>query len=332
MTQPSGAGPLTEAQVEAVVERWRQGRLVALPTETVYGLAGDAGQERAVAEIFRIKGRPADHPLIVHVGSPADADYWIDAQTDASRLARFRTLVRQFWPGPLTLIMPRRPQAPAFACGGQASVGLRCPSHPVAQRLLAAFAAADGHGIAAPSANRFGRISPTRAAHVRDEFGDADILIVDGGDSEVGLESTIVDLSRDRPSLLRPGSVALQAIEQALGEPVAVSANVADPSVVDADAPRASGTLASHYAPHTEMRIVSADELPARLAAAQADAVRAVVLPCAGDAAAYGRRLYARLRELDGQGADLILVVAPPRQADWQAIWDRLLRASTRDA
>lgn len=325
----SGDARLGDSDVAHVVRHWLDGGLVALPTETVYGLAGDAGNPAAVAAIFRIKGRPADHPLIVHVAATEDCDYWIDPSAESQFRSRFRLLAQRFWPGPLTMIVPRRPQAPAYACGDQSSIGLRCPSHPIARRLLAAFIAGGGQGIAAPSANRFGRISPTRADHVRSEFGDAGLLVVDGGDAEVGLESTIVDLTRARPVLLRPGAVSVADLQAALGEPVQISSNVSDPSVIDTEAPRASGTLASHYAPLTEMRIVDSGSLENHLASARAVGKRAVALQCAGEAAEYGRQLYARLRELDDGGADLILVEAPPRDARWQAVWDRLLRAQT---
>lgn len=325
---------LTLDEVQAVVGRWIAGGLVALPTETVYGLAADAGQPDAVHAIYRIKGRPADHPLIVHVAAVADARYWVEGSSDRAGEGsrdwlRFERLAARFWPGPLTMIVRRHRAAPDFACAGQPSIGLRCPSHPIARQLLRAFIDAGGRGIAAPSANRFGRISPTRAQHVRDEFGDADILVIDGGDAEVGLESTIVDLTRDAVVLLRPGAISLEALSAALAEPVTLSANVIDPSVVDSSAPRVSGSLVSHYAPATRMIIVERSDLASAAADAQARGRRVVTLECNDNAAAYARQLYARLRALDDGRADLILVQAPPRDQDWQAIWDRLLRAQS---
>lgn len=326
--------PLSEAQVQQVVDRWLAGGLVALPTETVYGLAADASQARAVQAIYSTKGRPADHPLIVHVAAIEDARYWVSGFSDqpgqGSRdWIRFEGLARHFWPGPLTMIVMRNPAAPGHACAGQPSIGLRCPSHPIAQQLLRAFIDAGGRGIAAPSANRFGRISPTRAEHVRAEFGDADILVIDGGDAEVGLESTIVDLTRDTVVLLRPGAIGIDELANVLAEPVTLSANVADPSVVDSAAPRVPGSLVSHYAPATPLVIVESAGLPGAVHEAQARGRRVVTLECDQSARVYARRLYARLRELDDGQADLILVQAPPRTKDWQAIWDRLLRAQS---
>ncbi|HEY5632679.1 MAG TPA: L-threonylcarbamoyladenylate synthase, partial [Burkholderiaceae bacterium] len=178
------------AGIADAAKRLAAGGLVAFPTETVYGLGADATSAQAVAEVYRTKGRPAGHPLIVHVLDEAQARWWAELGRDAKRL------IDAFWPGPLTLIVPRRPGAPAFACGDEPTIGLRSPAHPVARALLEAFTALGGHGIAAPSANRFGRVSPTEAAHVRADLGEARLLILDGGPCEVGLESTIVDLSR----------------------------------------------------------------------------------------------------------------------------------------
>lgn len=326
--------PLSSALVQEVVDRWFAGGLVALPTETVYGLAADASQPEAVQAVYRTKGRPADHPLIVHVAAIADARYWIEGCSEQPGAGsrdwnRFQKLAQRFWPGPLTMIVGRDPAAPAYACAGQSSIGLRCPSHPIAQQLLRAFIDAGGRGIAAPSANRFGRISPTRAEHVRDEFGDADILVVDGGDAEVGLESTIVDLTRDVVVLLRPGAIGADALSAVLAEPVTLSANVIDPSVVDASAPRVSGSLVSHYAPMTRMLVVERSALLSTAQAARARGQRVVTLECHESAPVYARQLYARLRALDDGRADLILVQAPPRGEDWQAIWDRLMRAQS---
>ncbi|MCA3180276.1 MAG: L-threonylcarbamoyladenylate synthase [Burkholderiaceae bacterium] len=318
--------PPTDAAIDRAARALLAGGLVALPTETVYGLGADAAQRDAVARIYAVKGRPAGHPLIVHVPDAATGRRW--ARFDA----RAERLVAAFWPGPLTLILPRLDDAPAWACGGQGSVGLRCPSHPIAHALLARFVALGGLGVAAPSANRFGRVSPTRAAHVVEDLGEDVPLVLDGGPSEVGVESTIVDLSRGRPVLLRPGRIGRDALEAALGEPVGDR---------DADAPRASGTLAAHYQPHTPVDLVARDALEARidaLAGARV-AVWSVARPARpvaawieapDDAAAYEAALYDSLRRLDALRADRILVEAPPAGADRDAARDRLARAAHR--
>src|SRR5436305_1506006 len=226
--------------VAAYMERTRHaarrladGGLVAFPTETVYGLGADAANASAVARIFALKGRPADHPVIVHVADIRGLAEW-SSSVPRSAIA----LAETFWPGPLTLIVAKSPRVPSIVTGGQSSVGIRCPSHPVARDLLREFTREGSGAIAAPSANRFGHVSPTTADHVRDEFGAA-VPILDGGACEVGLESTIVDLSRGRPVLLRPGGISRAQIEAVLGEALRDR---------DADAPRASGTLAAHYA------------------------------------------------------------------------------------
>jgi L-threonylcarbamoyladenylate synthase len=226
----------------------RAGKLVAFPTETVYGLGADACNEHAVRAIFATKGRPADHPVIVHVKDVDDAARWARAMPRGAR-----ALAEAFWPGPLTIIVPRAADVPGGVTGGQDNVGLRVPSHPVAQALLQAFAAEGGRGIAAPSANRFGRISPTTAQHVRDDLGDDVAMIVDGGACDVGIESTIVAFTGDDAVLLRPGGIAEAQLARVLGAPLRAPRP---------DAPRASGTLASHYAPRTPSRLVAADELP----------------------------------------------------------------------
>lgn len=306
------------------------GQLVAFPTETVYGLGADAENPAAVAAIYAAKGRPQDHPVIVHLAPGAQLAHWaadIPAEADA--------LVAAFWPGPLTLILKRAANIPDAVSGGQDTVGLRCPSHPVAIALLQAFKGGQG-GIAAPSANQFGHVSPTLAQHVHDEF-DADgnvALVLDGGPSEVGIESTIVDLSRlatHGPVLLRPGQISVDAIEAVIG---------LRPQAPDAAAPRASGTLASHYAPHTPVAMQDAGTLPdtiARLTGAgrkialihlsEFGPVHAGLrLPMDPDGFAYA--LYAALREMDSLGADVILVEAPPQDAAWLGVNDRLRRAA----
>ena len=303
------------------------GELVALPTETVYGLGARADDDTAVARIFAAKGRPADHPLIVHVAAVAAAESFA-----ATLPAAARQLMQAFWPGPVTLIVPRRDGVAAAAAGGQASIGLRMPSHPLALALLHAAAARGVPGVAAPSANRFGRVSPTRAAHVLQEFGP-DLLVLDGGDCEVGIESAIVDCSRTppaRPALLRPGQIGREQIEQVLGQ------TLAEPN---AASPRASGTLASHYAPAATLVLVSAAEWPTRVAAAAPQPGVALYArrtpppgwwhrPMAAEADAAAHELFAVLRELDDAGAVAIWVEALPTDAAWDGVRDRLRRAA----
>ncbi|MDA8109313.1 MAG: L-threonylcarbamoyladenylate synthase [Betaproteobacteria bacterium] len=307
-------------EIRRAAEILRAGGLVAFPTETVYGLGAGAANPEAVARLFAVKGRPADHPVIVHFADAEQAFGWArEVPPGARRLAA------RFWPGPLTMILRRAARVGDFVTGGQDTVGLRVPAHPVAQELLKAF----GGAVAAPSANRFGRVSPTRAEHVRADLGDEVDLVLEGGASEVGIESTIVDLSGERPRLLRPGAIAMTQLEQVLGEPVAAA---------DSAAPRAPGTLERHYAPKTPLRIVPSHALDAEVArAAGRVAVLAFSRPdervrlwlrMPRDAAAYAHRLYAALRELDAAGCDRILVEAPPEEPAWQAVRDRLARAA----
>ena len=311
--------------MQEAAEILRSGGLVAFPTETVYGLGADAENPVAVARIFAAKGRPADHPLIVHIGNPGQLTRWAKDVPDAAwRLAR------RYWPGPLTLILQRARRVPDIVTGGQDTVGLRIPDHPLALALLEAF----GGGIAAPSANRFGRLSPTTAAHVHEELGDAMDLILDGGPCRVGIESTILDLSGQQPRLLRPGAITFAEIETILEQPVARPGN---------DAPRAPGMLRSHYAPKTPVCLVPAANLEAetrrRLAQRQCVAVLSMsttLLPeaCLREGmpthpAGWARELYARLRTLDAQCFDAILIETPPIGADWQAVRDRLERAAS---
>ena len=325
------------AAIEAAARRLAAGSLVGMPTETVYGLAADAGNASAVQRIFEAKGRPSDHPLIVHL-PPAAADGWRAAVAPFAREAPdfAVALMQAFWPGPLTLILPRRPEVAAVAAGGQDSVGLRCPSHPAAQALLVAARAHGVHGVAAPSANRFGRVSPTTAAHVADEFAalpDDALLILDGGACPVGIESTIVDCSRGTPVLLRPGAITPAQIEAACGEPVRER---------DEAAPRASGTLESHYAPRARLRLMPAQQLQAALDVLGADAKHIAVYArgtlraarsvpqrrMPDDAAAAAQALFAVLRELDATGVKLIWVETPPEGAEWDGVRDRLQRAA----
>jgi L-threonylcarbamoyladenylate synthase len=236
----------TRAMIEEAARLLRKGELVAFPTETVYGLGADASNPVAVAKIFALKGRPADHPLIVHVANGEALHEWGSEVSPAAFV-----LAENFWPGPLTLIVKRARHVDDAVTGGQDTVGLRCPSHPMAQELLREFAKIGSGAIAAPSANRFGHVSPTTAEHVLDEFG-AGLFVLDGGPCEVGLESTIVDLSRGAPVLLRPGAITRGDIARVMG---------AEPRDRDAEAPRASGTLAAHYAPRTAMSLVGGPAL-----------------------------------------------------------------------
>ena len=317
------------ARIDRAVDLLRAGELVAFPTETVYGLGADATNPSAVARIFAAKGRPADHPVIVHIPGAAYVERW------ARRVPAVAwELAEAFWPGQLTLILERQPQVGDVVTGGQDTVGLRVPGHPVALDLLRAFAADGGAGgLAAPSANRFGRISPTTAAHVREELGERVALILDGGPCPLGIESTIVDCSRGAPKLLRPGHVTPEQIEAVTG--IVVGAP-------DATSPRVPGALESHYAPSTPVCLVDADSLgevvrrrhdAGERVAVLARSVQPILaadgwIAAAADGAAYAHDLYAALRRLDACGADIILVEAPPGGAEWAAIADRLRRAA----
>ena len=328
------------AAITTAAQRLAAGALVAMPTETVYGLAADAGNASAVQRIFQAKGRPSNHPLIVHIAPPAsmDAAGWRAAVAPfASEPPGFAlALMQAFWPGPLTLILPRRPEVAAVAAGGQDSVGLRCPSHPAALALLVAAQELGVAGVAAPSANRFGRISPTTAAHVAEEFADLDdeaLLILDGGACPVGIESTIVDCSRAAPVLLRPGMITPAQIEAACG--LALRER-------DQAAPRAPGTLASHYAPRATLRLMPAQQLQAALDVLGADARHIAVYARHGlraaravplrqmpeDAQQAAHELFAVLRELDATGVRLIWVETPPDDPAWDGVRDRLQRAA----
>jgi L-threonylcarbamoyladenylate synthase len=319
-----GSDPAAIAQAAQAL---RAGELVGLPTETVYGLAADADNEAAVAQIYATKGRPSDHPLIVHVASSAQvARYAAQVPDFAQRL------IDAFWPGPLTLILPRRPGVATAAAGGQDSIGLRCPSHPVAQALLRAC----GLGLAAPSANRFGRVSPTTAAHVQAELGSA-LRVLDGGPCPVGIESTLVDCTRGAPVVLRPGQITREQLQAACGRSVEL------PAKMDSAAPRASGTLESHYAPQARVRLMQGDELAQRVQALgslannlalwsrkQPPQLGAGVIwreqpQHAEDAA---RELFATLREFDLHGVQQIWVELPPDTPDWEGVRDRLKRAA----
>ncbi|MCX7042203.1 MAG: L-threonylcarbamoyladenylate synthase [Gammaproteobacteria bacterium] len=316
------AAPQTPPDIPSAVAALRRGEVIGLPTETVYGLAADATNVEAVRRIFALKGRPADHPLIVHIADASSLPMWT---TGASPLAA--RLADAFWPGPLTMILPRSARVPDVVTGGQDTVGLRCPDHPVALAVLREF----GGGLAAPSANRFGRISPTSAAHVREEFPVGVDIVLDGGDCEIGIESTIVDLSSGEPRILRPGRISAARIEAVIG-PVAQGRSE--------HSPRASGTLEAHYAPRTPLLMLprAALESEARQQGALGKRVailgvgtiptgsKGLALP--EDAESYAHGLYAALRQLDAGGQQLLLVERPPEDPAWLAVQDRLRRAA----
>ena len=326
----SGSDP---AAVDAAARALADGELVAFPTETVYGLGARADDDAAVAKIFAAKGRPADHPLIVHVAEPARARAFAAVWPEVAQ-----RLAAAFWPGPLTLVVPRAAGAAEAAAGGHPTIGLRCPSHPVAQALLRAAHALGVAGVAAPSANRFGKVSPTTAAHVVAEFGDA-LAVLDGGPCTLGIESAIVDLSGSAPALLRPGVLTRAELEAAAGVPLGQPGS---------DAPAAPGTLAAHYAPRARLRVMDGAALDAALglllASAGAGAGPRLAVYSRSDRRAGGpgiefrrmpddpraaaHELFAALRAFDDQGAELIWVEAPPPAAEWDGVRDRLLRAA----
>lgn len=310
------------AQAVAILKR---GGLVAFPTETVYGLGADASNADALKRLFAAKGRPSNHPVIVHLADTTQLKHW---SSEVTPLAQ--KLAEKFWPGPLTLILRRTATVSDLVTGGQDSIGLRVPSHPLAQALLRAF----GGGIAAPSANRFGRVSTTTAQHVAEELGERVDCVLDGGASTIGIESSIVDARGEYPVLLRPGHISVKEIEAAAGAAI---------QATRADAPRVSGALAAHYAPATALLLLESDLLLELAATLTREGKRVAVLArsamqpllpgltwvaAPADAAAYAHDLYANLRLLDGAGCDAILVEQPPLQAEWAAVNDRLMRAA----
>ena len=324
-----GASP---AAITQAVQAITAGQLLGLPTETVYGLAADAARPDAVARIFAAKGRPSNHPLIVHVADAAGVAHFArDVPSFAERL------MAAFWPGPLTLILPRRPDVGEATAGGQDSIGVRCPSHPVAQAVLQALALATPPvwGLAAPSANQFGRVSPTTAAHVAGEFGDS-LLVLDGGPCGVGIESTIVDCTRGAPVLLRPGAISRAQVEAACGQRLQGDAALGE-------APRASGTLEAHYAPAAKVRLMHAKALQTSLDLLGAEAAHIAVYArtplrmlssqvllrrMPDDAQATAQQLFSALRDFDTQGVKLIWVESVPDTAEWDGVRDRLQRAA----
>jgi len=329
-----GSDQLAITEAAALLE---QGKLVAFPTETVYGLGADAENLSAVAAIYAAKGRPANHPVIVHVAEHADLQHWVQhIPTEAEKL------IQAFWPGPLTLILKRSSHIPDAVSGGQDTIGLRCPSHPVAIDLLKQFKKGQG-GIAAPSANRFGHVSPTSAQHVMTEFSElqANIItgLIDGGACEVGIESTIVDCSRISTTgivLLRPGYITAEQITAVIGLEV---------KAPDQAAPRVSGALDAHYAPRTPLLLIKQDELQQVMKRLEANQQSFVLMTCGGgqssfqpsalmthqlpsDSKAYAHGLYAGLRLLDEKKAQIMLVELPPQDEAWRGVNDRLRRAA----
>ncbi|WP_043627834.1 L-threonylcarbamoyladenylate synthase [Nonomuraea candida] len=322
----AGSGDIDEAAIDRAAAVLRGGGLVAFPTETVYGLGADAADGAAVTRVFQVKGRPPSHPLIVHLGDAGRLDGWAE---DVPATAR--SLAERFWPGPLTLVLRRGRRVPLETTGGLDTVAVRVPAHPVALALLAAF----GGGIAAPSANRFGSVSPTTAGHVHAELGDAVDLVLDGGPCQVGVESTIVDATSDTLSVLRPGGVTREDLEAALGRPLAVPVT----SHI-----RVPGQHPSHYAPRARVVLVEPGEviaeaelaqesgrqvgvlLPSALAGAEVKAHAVVTVPAS--IPAYARGLYGFLRELDQRGCDLIIASLPAEQGLGAAIANRLRRAA----
>jgi L-threonylcarbamoyladenylate synthase len=316
---------MNSSEIDHAVAILKRGGLVAFPTETVYGLGADASNPDAIRSLYAAKGRPAEHPVIVHLAGAAQLPQWTREITPAAQ-----KLAQRFWPGPLTLILRRTPDVNDALTGGQDTIALRIPSHPMAHALLVKF----GGAIAAPSANRFGHVSATTAQHVRQEFGASVDLVLDGGQSEVGIESTIVDVTGVQPVLLRPGHISAHAIELAAGVPL---------TAPQANSPRAPGALAVHYAPNTPLLVMEADlmlELAATLAqqgkcvAVLARSTLQPLLPgltwiaAPHHAQAYAHDLYANLRALDAVGCDAMLVEQLPQQPEWAAVNDRLGRAA----
>ena len=316
----------TQVEIETAVQALRDGELVAFPTETVYGLGANAQNPAAVQKIFAVKGRPPNHPVIVHLDSPRFLHRWVrEVPESATRLAE------SFWPGPLTMVMPRAANVHDVITGGQDSIAIRVPAHPMAQQLLTAF----GGGIAAPSANRFGRLSPTRAEHVREEFGETVRVILDGGECQIGLESTIVSFEGASVRLLRPGSVTAAQIRAQVGELLLGA---------DSASPRVPGSAPMHYAPTTPITIVPGGEIDAQADAVSAGGRRVAVLAqrlplrahkyvtwinAGRRPESFGRDLYTNLRTLDKAGCQRILVQDVPEGEPWDAIRDRLRRAAT---
>lgn len=311
--------------IKQAIRHLQQGGVVAIPTETVYGLAADATQPQAVKRIFSIKGRPADHPLIVHIGSVAQVHDWAEEIPDI-----FWPLAEQFWPGPLTFILKKKSKVNSLVTGGQDTIALRIPSHKKVLQLLVALKC----GLAAPSANRFGHVSPTTAQHVIDEFGDDIDGVVDGGACEVGIGSTILDLTIKQPRILRPGQISQQQIEDFLGLPL---------SAMKQQSPRAPGMLKAHYAPATPLILVEKSALDKQLKKCLADNLtinlwsvsrphqqhkNIVWQPLPTDSNEFAKVLYHQLRQFDTTSADITLIQNPPKSPEWHGVLDRLTRAA----
>ena len=321
---------MTDVAVKLAAQKLNAGEVIGLPTETVYGLAADARNPAAVRRIYEIKNRPITHPLITHIAADADIFAWVDAtRVSEATHVMIEQLIAAFWPGPLTLVLPKAPHIDATVTGGQDTIALRCPAHPLAQAVLSELSALQKSatvGIAAPSANHFGRVSPTRASHVRDEFEGA-IWVLDGDVSDVGIESTIVDLTRGVPAILRLGAVTADDIARVTG--VMPQSN----QVSQKDAPRVSGTLLAHYAPHTPLiwandEAVSRDGAVCLYFSPQFDVTpfkNHTRLP--NEATGFAQGLYHALRELDVMNATCIVVENLPTDTSWDAVRDRLKRA-----
>lgn len=312
-------------EVELAARKLAAGEVIGLPTETVYGLAADAQNPQAVAQIFSLKNRPTSHPLITHIATDADIHYWLDdARLTAEMTELMDSLIAAFWPGPLTLVLPKSPNINAAVTGGQDTIALRCPNHALALAVLHELAKIQNTpnvGIAAPSANRFGRVSPTRAQHVRDEFDNA-VWVLDGDASVIGIESTIIDLTRGTPVLLRHGHITPDDIFDVTG---------LLPLPNDAHAPRASGTMLAHYAPATPLVWASAalkNEGACLCFSSEFDAAGfAQVIRLEATPKGFARGLYHALRELDVAALGQIVVEDLPNDAAWDAVRDRLKRA-----
>ena len=321
-------GRVLQSEIQEAVEALRAGELVAFPTETVYGLGANANNPDAVRKIFRAKGRPSTHPLIVHIDHPRYIQRWVRELTPEAK-----KLADAFWPGPLTIVAKRAPAVNDVITGGQDTIAIRVPNHPVAQQLLNAF----GGGIAAPSANRYGRVSPTRAEHVREEFGEEVRIVLDGDDCKIGLESTIVSCVGDVPRVLRPGTITVSQLRACVPS-IQVGPN---PS-----SPRVPGSMSRHYSPTTPVNVVPSRRLEIVMNEFTAKEEKVAVLAQrppgnttpfmtwinAGTRPdAYARQLYANLRTLDKAGAKIILVEEVPDDERWEATRDRLKRAATAE-
>lgn len=325
--------PVDAGQIAQAVQILEEGGLVAMPTETVYGLAADADNESAVLSTYKAKGRPADHPLIVHVAGIDAISHWAEDIPPEAWL-----LAKTYWPGPLTLVLKKKSRCGLWVTGGQDTVALRCPSHPWAHALISAFSGPTWRGLTAPSANTFGRISPSSAQHVAEDLGTKPEgkldMILDGGNCEFGIESTMINLSQGQPTLLRHGVITREMLEDTLGFAVPDAGR---------DAPRASGRLKSHYAPKTKLELVNTQNFVARFTALADQAVAvmasrdvlnllpgqpAMSIEAPTDLHQYGRDLYENLHRLDRAGAQRILIELPPQFPAWAAINDRLGRAA----